>query len=230
MFLRTIAALTLTAAPALADPVSGFYVSGHAAISAIDEQKIEDVDTGFGPQPGGRLSTDTGYGAGIAAGWGFGNGWRTELELTYRRANFDLTTAGALKDAATDGHYGQTSVFVNALYDFHSVKGPIRPYLGGGVGISRVAWNDTISYVPGERVGHDTHDTSPAAQIMVGASWDVPSAQGLTLSAELRHVRLLDDLSYDGRVLESRFGSFPITTNVNETRRTEVLITLRRSF
>ncbi|MGY0406693.1 P44/Msp2 family outer membrane protein, partial [Pseudoalteromonas sp. SYSU M81241] len=85
-------------------------------------------------------------------GWGFGNGWRTELELSWRRADFDKASAGALVDATTDGHYSQASVFVNALYDFHSVQGPIRPYLGGGVGISRVSWNDAVSYVPGESV------------------------------------------------------------------------------
>ena len=40
MILHTFTALALTAAPALAEPARGFDLSGHAAISAIDEQKI----------------------------------------------------------------------------------------------------------------------------------------------------------------------------------------------
>ena len=222
--------LGLTGTPAAADPVDGFYLSGSAALADIRDQTIDSVDTRFGPQPGGYLSTDKGYGGGIAAGFGFGNGLRTELEFSYRRASFDQATAGALTDATTDGHFSQKSLFANAYFDFTIAESPITPYVGAGLGISSVSWNDAISYNATERVGHDSSDTAAAAQFMIGASYAIPADQRWTISTELRHTRILSDLKFDGRVLQSRFGSFPITTNVSDTYRNEVVLTLRRAF
>lgn len=65
---------------------------------------------------------------------------------------------------------------------------------------------------------------------MVGFSYDLPGAEGFALTTELRHTRMLGDLTFKGRVLESRFGSFPIKTDVTDKGRTEINIGLRRQF
>ena len=104
------------------------------------------------------------------------------------------------------------------------------PYVGAGLGWAHIKWSDSHTFNAVERVGHDSSDNTTAAQIMLGFSYAIPEAEGLQITAELRHTRLLGDLTFKGRVLESRFGSFPISTDVSDKGRTEINIGLRRSF
>lgn len=221
-------------APAFADPVEGFYVAGGLAFTQQRDQDINGIGTAFGEQPGGYISTDTGGGVNLAAGWGFGNGFRAEVELSYRRASFDQATAGALVDATTDGSLRQAGLFLNGYYDFNSVSAGamtgLTPYLGAGIGRVRVNWKDADSYNAVELVRHDSSDSSTAVQLMAGFSYPVANSGKTALTAELRHTRLLDDLSFDGRVLESRFGSFPIESHVTDKGRTEIVVGLRQQF
>lgn len=229
------AALALSWSAASAEPVQGLYVSGGLALGQQRDQDINGIGTPFGEQPGGYISSDLGYGGNLAAGWGFGNGFRAELELSHRRASFDKATAGALRDATTNGQLRQTGIFVNGYYDFDSVgQGSLTglaPYLGAGIGRMRVSWTDADSFNPVELVRHDDSDTVTAAQVMAGFSYPLASGSGSTaLTAELRHTRMLDDLSFNGRVLQSRFGSFPIKTDVTDRGRTEIVLGLRHQF
>lgn len=222
------------ALPAAAEPVQGFYMSGALTVSQQRDQDINGIDTAFGRQPGGYIASDAGGGLNAAAGWGFGNGFRAELELSYRKASFKRATAGALKDAKADGDLKQTGFFVNGYYDFSAAQGGamagLTPYLGAGLGRVKVGWDDSHTWNDNERVRHDSSDTATAAQIMAGLSWPLAAAAGNTLTVELRHTRLLDDLSFDGRVLESRFGSFPIESDVTDKGRTEISVGLRHQF
>lgn len=229
-----LAALCCLTAPALADPLKGFYVSGGLAITQQADLDINGIDTAFGEQPGGYLSSDVGGGVNLAAGRAFGNGFRAELELSYRRASLDQATAGALVDATTDGTLQQTGFFLNGYYDFRAVEDGtfdgLTPYLGAGIGRVRVSWDDADSYNAVELVRHDSSDTATGAQLMVGVAYPVAHGGRTALTAELRHVRLLDDLSFNGRVVESRFGSFPIKTDVTDRGRTEIIVGLRHQF
>lgn len=229
-----LAAATTLGVVATASAETGPYFAASLSYAHIDDADIDGIDTSFGRQPGGYIAADPGYGVNMGLGYGFDNNWRAELELNYRRANYKRATAGALTDADSDGSFRQTAVFANLYYDFQQVESGIfagiTPYVGGGVGWAHIKWDKVQTFNAVERVGHDSSDNAAAAQVMLGFSYDVPGAEGLSITTELRHTRLLGDLTFKGRVLESRFGSFPIQTDVKDKGRTEINIGLRRQF
>lgn len=228
------AAVVLAAAVGTASAETGPYVAVSLSYAHIEDADIDGIDADFGRQPGGYISTDDGYGVNLAVGYDFASNWRAEVELNYRRADFKRATAGALTDASTDGSYRQTALFANLYYDFATLQSGaftgITPYVGAGLGWAHIKWSDAHTYNAVERVGHDSSDNTTAAQIMLGFSYALPEVEGMQITAELRHTRLLGDLTFKGRVLESRFGSFPISTDVSDKGRTEINIGLRRSF
>lgn len=229
----TLAALIFSAAsPAVAE--GGLYTSVHLGFSQLGKQTIDSIDTGFGPQPGGYIDSDNGIGYGAAVGWDWDNGFRTEIEVNRHRNEFTQATAGALIDAETTGDGINTSVFVNVYYDLPRGQGcgecRLTPYIGAGIGKTWSRWDDVQSFNAGERVGHDSKDSATSAQVMLGVSYDLPRVEGLALTAELRYTKMLSDLHYNGAVLESRFGSFPIKTNVTSSDRTDIQFGLRYSF
>ncbi len=229
----TMAAAVVAGATS-ASAESGPYAAFHLGISNLGDQSIDDIDTDFGPQPGGYIDSNTGEAFGFALGWNWDNGFRTEVELNRRRNEFTRATAGALSDANTNGHGVYDSVFVNVYYDFPQPQDCtsclLKPYIGAGVGKTWTKWDDVVTFNDGESVGHDSSDSATSAQVMLGAAYDLPQVDGLMFTAELRYTKLLSDLSYDGDVLESPIGAFPITTNVSDTERTEILIGLRYNF
>ena len=230
----TAFAAALWGAAGTATAETGPYVAVALSYAHIEDADIDGIDTDFGRQPGGYISTDDGYGVNLALGYDFASNWRAEVELNYRRADFKRATAGALTDATTDGSYRQSALFANLYYDFDTLQSGafagITPYVGAGLGWAHIKWSDSHTFNAVERVGHDSSDNTTAAQIMLGFSYAIPEAEGLQITAELRHTRLLGDRTFKGRVLESRFGSFPISTDVSDKGRTEINIGLRRSF
>lgn len=229
-----LAAATTLGVVASASAETGPYFAASLSYAHLDDADIDGIDTSFGRQPGGYIAADPGYGINLGLGYGFDNNWRGELELNYRRASFKRATAGALKDAASDGSFRQTAVFANLYYDFQKVESGIfagiTPYVGGGLGWAHIKWDKVQTYNAVERVGHDSSDNAAAAQLMLGFAYAVPGGERLSITTELRHTRLLGDLTFKGRVLESRLGSFPIETDVKDKGRTEINIGLRRQF
>lgn len=230
--LATAAIFGVAATGALAE--DGLYIAGSISYFQLGDADIEGIDTDFGRQPGGYIAADPGYGGNLALGYGFGGNWRAEVELNYRRADFKRATAGALTDAESDGSYRQTALFANLYYDFPTVEqgtfSGFTPYAGAGLGWAHLKWDKVNTFNPVERVYHDSSDNSAAVQVMLGFAYQVPNSELLSITAELRHTRLLGDLTFNGRVLESRFGSFPISTDVKDKGRTEINIGLRRRF
>lgn len=229
-----LAAATTFGVVATASAESGPYIAASLSYVHVEDADIDGIDTDFGRQPGGYIAADPGYGMNVGLGYGFDNNLRVELELNYRRANYKRATAGALTDADSDGSFRQTAIFANLYYDFQQIESGvfkgITPYVGAGLGWAHFKWSDVETYNAVERVGHDSSDNSAAAQLMVGFAYELPEAEGLSITTELRHTRLLGDLTFKGRVLESRFGSFPIRTDVSDKGRTEINIGLRRRF
>lgn len=77
----------------------------------------------------------TGWGLSGSAGYGWGNGVRTEAEFVYRHASVDDVTPGA---AADGGGVHSLALMANALYDIETGT-RFTPYVGVGVGGARVA-------------------------------------------------------------------------------------------
>ena len=139
------------------------------------------------------MTRDDDFGLSVALGYGAPTGPRGELEFTYRNTDSHEArnvTFGAL---AVPGNHAFTSeletlsLMANGYYAFEA--GPVRPYLGAGVGIARHALDYPAQSVEFE-FGGMTHpvefddtsenDTAAAWQLMAGVGY------ALSDSAELR--------------------------------------------
>ncbi|QDH17501.1 OmpA family protein [Swingsia samuiensis] len=131
----------------------------------------------------------TGFGA---AGWGFGNGLRAEVEgvYNYSEINHRRGTAVTGRTSGSDQAYGG---FVNVLYDIDlarfGINAPVTPFVGVGAGYLWQHYNPiTTSYSNGNvnRVGGT--QGSFAYQGIVGAAYDIPHVPGLAVTTEYRFV------------------------------------------
>jgi OmpA-OmpF porin, OOP family len=172
MTLRTkLLAATLLAAPlfalspaAKAQPVTGLYVGlGAGGNVAMDEA----------PGFGGHFFFDDRFrfnvgGVGVGSvGWGFGNGFRVELEGDYRYN--DVRHEGALNQM----NYG---AMANVLFDL-DVRSPyVFPYIGVGGGWTQTRLN----------IDHGVTNDNFAYQGIFGLSFPMPWVVGLSATAEYR--------------------------------------------
>jgi opacity protein-like surface antigen len=86
----------------------------------------------------GHLKFDVGYHASVFVGYKFAPQFRIEGEIAYRRNNLDhfkhLGQRFKLKS-----HTYSWSYMANFLYDFHFDCLPVKPYVGIGVGYTRIS-------------------------------------------------------------------------------------------
>lgn len=137
MKLRTTlfaAAATLAIAPA-ANAYQGLY----GAIGAGLNYHQPDQDGEFSGAVAGadtEIDYDNGIGVYTTLGFAYGNGWRTELEYSYRDNDArHITSDGAGFSGFTDVNGGVEAhaVMVNVLRDFETGNN-VTPYLGAGFG------------------------------------------------------------------------------------------------
>ena len=117
-----------------------------ASIGAVESQADEGVYIEFSPGlsiladsdiSGGGLSGkakfDPGFVIGGAIGLGFDNGFRVEGNVSYREADVDKLTSGAISLPGA-GDVSMTAIMANVYYDF-DLGTPFTPYLGAGLGV-----------------------------------------------------------------------------------------------
>jgi OOP family OmpA-OmpF porin len=188
---NTLVAAGLLALPAaaMAQPVDGFYVGAGAGYNFLQHQTIKNSG-------GGTLSTDGGPVAVVSAGYGFGNGFRLEVEGNYRSSNQDRNAASARNQT-----YGG---FVNALYDFDIGSKYIFPYVGIGVG---GVMQDVSKGVTATGVGFSGNKPDFAGQAIVGAAFPVAALPGLSATVEYRFMATASELSYGGVKLGNQYNN-----------------------
>jgi len=181
MKLRTgllAAGLVVVAGAANAQPVNGLYVGGAVGYNlmsdfAANSRTVGGVTTTIN----GSKFTPNGGLAGLGSvGWGYGNGFRAELELNYRNQN--MGGSGFTVSGGKQTTYG---AMVNGLYDF-DLGAAIYPYLGAGVGYE-------VSQLRGTVAGTNVLGGSKgnlALQGIAGLSVPVSGAPGLSVTAEYR--------------------------------------------
>lgn len=170
MLAAAVAAVPMTAN---AQPVSGIYVGAGVGINQLFNTKGKERLAGT------TMKSDLGYAGAVSAGYGFGNGLRTELEFAYRGEHSKAAGVGL-----TTGTYG---VMANALYDIDAGLGWMYPYVGAGVGYQ---WM-TIK-------GNGAHAQSNgnfAAQGIVGAAFPT-GVPGLSLTADVRYMSTFGDTNF----------------------------------
>ncbi len=170
------AASAQTAGPApapaaAAAPAAGQYIS-------ISGGLIGKTDYDYGFAGGIVAKSDVDSGAQGALAWGatIGGGWRTELAVGYRSQKTDtVISRNGAKLGTTDGKIKTLSLDINGYYDF-PVAGPVKPYLGAGIGVAQVKIHDGLMDDKGDAL---------TLQGIAGASFAVSPT--LSLFAEGRY-------------------------------------------
>ena len=197
---------TVLAAPAaaMAQPVTGPYVSLGVGANYLQDQDIRNFNVpalgAFAPGYNGHIKTDTDVIGSGAIGYGLGNGIRIELQGDYRRNS--LRSFAGLH---ADGVEQQFGGFANVLYDFDlSPFGlPLAPYAGVGAGYEQVQFSNGRASGFGGVTGTDPiflRETNTkgdfAAQGILGVAYNIPGVPGLALTAEGRVTAIPESLNF----------------------------------
>ena len=110
-----------------------------------------------------EMDMEAGLGALVAGGFEFESRLRGEIELGYRKLDIDKVTYPGGHSSDIDGDVSTISLMANGYYTFE--VGPVRPYLGGGVGLARHKGTDAT-----ESPESSGKDTLLAYQGMAGVS------------------------------------------------------------
>jgi OmpA-OmpF porin, OOP family len=170
-----IAAAAFTAAPAHAE---GFYIGLNGGWNWAQNQKVDVGTLGITGATGTyKAKQDDGYAINGAVGYGWGNGFRTELEIGYKENQYK--TARGI--GPMNGRAQIWSAMANVYYDI-PVGFALRPYIGGGIGVANWDAKGGISASP-FRFNDDTTDV--AWQGIAGVGYDINP--NWTLSVEYRY-------------------------------------------
>jgi outer membrane protein OmpA-like peptidoglycan-associated protein len=209
--------LTLPAAMASAQPVSGLYVGVGAGANWVNNPEKFDVsgDTARAilGLPGnvdarindvGKMNFDLGWVGVASIGWGFGNGVRAEVEGNFRSNEVDSIRGFNLAPVGRTGGFQYSyGAMANAFYDIdpsYLGLGPsyIQPYVGAGAGYVWTEFRNIrgVSNNPGTagaQIFSDDKDGSFAFQGIAGIATPFTwlGVPGLTLTAEYRFFGVL---------------------------------------
>jgi OOP family OmpA-OmpF porin len=170
------------------------------------EPSREGVTIGGTPTTVGKANFHTGWNGVVSLGWGFGNGWRAEIEGSYRENEVDSLRGFGLAPIARTGGFQRTwGVMANGYYDFDFAnfglgQSVIQPYVGVGVGYAMtdyhnfrgVSANRALTLYAND--AQSIADGSFAYQAMIGFATPLTWAgiRGLTLTAEYRFFGVVD--------------------------------------
>ncbi len=198
----TVLAVPVLASPVVAqaeEPLSGMYVSLGAGLNLKSNIDVRSVSIGDTPVTGGggRVESELGPAFVGAFGYGFGNGFRAELQGSYSNNPINRISAsgGSANAGGREELYG---VMVNGYYDFNGLIPMVTPYLGIGVGYQ---WaNEQNLNVSTPNYGYQVSQVegSFAAQAIVGVALPIDAVPGLALTAEYRFMALIGDRTYSG--------------------------------
>jgi len=198
MTLRSaLLAATMVALPlaANAQPIDGLYIGAGAGANLMQNEHFKSTN-------GATFTVNprAGFVGLVNLGWGFGNGFRAEIEGDYRQNNaLHNPTVGN----PSEQKYGAMG---NVLYDFWGVSPSIVPYIGAGVG-----------YEAEQISGNTSAKGSFAYQGIVGAAFPLDAAPGLAITAEYRFMGLTGTRTY---------GAVQSTDNYNHS----LLLGVRYAF
>ncbi len=178
--------LILAAVPAAAGAQDRgeWYVSGAGTISMLESTEGTIANAPF---PGSSIRTQnefgTGWGAQAALGYDFGR-FRTELEVGFNKDTQDDYVAIAPPTGRLPADVEEDSIraMLNAYVDI--MDGPIQPYLGAGIGMTRI---DLVFIGPrapfpteAPRELINDHDNRFAYQLMAGVAFALNDRVALT--------------------------------------------------
>lgn len=172
-----VMAVTALVSPVLAMEAGQTYVTVQGGVT---QQENHD----FNNASGARVSTkmEQGYVVIGAVGRSYRNNVRAEVEGAYRYNDVDNHSTSGPALAGSKGQTHAASVMANGYYDMPT-SANITPYVGGGLGVARVAYDNYETTADGEIL--DDAKTVPAFQAMAGIN--APINKRLSMNAEYRY-------------------------------------------
>ena len=143
---------------------------------------LEDSDISGGGSRANIGYDNPGFALLGAVGMGVFDNFRIEAELAHRENNADNF----------NGDVSANSLMGNVFYDIPVSLGPIKPFVGLGLGAARVK-ADTLALGGALGTVNDT-DNAWAYQAIIGLA--APIAENLSLLLDYRYFSTFDDLSY----------------------------------
>jgi OOP family OmpA-OmpF porin len=202
----SVPALCGLLAHAQAQPVTGPYVSLGGGGNLLQDETLRRNEN----FPGSKFRFDIGEAGVAAAGYGFGNGFRVELEGDYRRNDLQHLLGTGFPTAA-GGNQTNYGGMANVFFDMDVGANWIYPYFGLGGGYSWTHWDPLRATNPGGAYdfvagGTDGH---PAYQAIFGVALPIPFVTGLSFTAEYRFFSEIGDASFHGNSLGTEGAAGP---------------------
>ncbi|HLY56122.1 MAG TPA: OmpA family protein [Stellaceae bacterium] len=153
-FIGAVALAALLPCAAFAQTDDGWVVSDGPYVGAAGGGNFP-FDSNFGPSSttggtSGRVTFDDDWAVAGEAGYGWGNGLRTELEVGFNNAG----VGGVKFSGPPTGRRQEWDFFGNVLYDF-DLGLPISPHVGAGIGLANTSLNHVgwfgTNYVAGNQ-------------------------------------------------------------------------------
>ncbi len=227
-----LAATMLLAVPQLAQAqnISGVYLGVGAGLNFMEDQHIKA--SSLPPPVGGVAMVFQPGWAGVGSvGYGFGNGFRVELEGNYRtnhlRGQYPVSTSSH----SDEEKYG---AMFNVLYDFNMAgtsldSYSITPYLGLGAGLMHNSWEGVTIQDGAGRVHINNSVNDFAFQGIAGLAFPITSVPGLAVTLEYRLVDEPRSRNYTS-LYTSPDGNFGFNSKVLGDINHSALIGVRYAF
>jgi len=172
-----------------AQPVTGPYVSLMGGTSIANGLGFENRNEGVS----GKINFRNSYAGAAAVGYGFGNGFRVELNGDFSRNTArKLDYNGGLGQVLANGGLNTYGPMVNALYDM-DIGLPISPFVGAGVGYQ---WQKFVTPIKSTFNGVAGTRGSFAYNVIAGVSYPIPVVPGLALEGEYKFTQLVESRNY----------------------------------
>jgi OmpA-OmpF porin, OOP family len=218
----TVVALPLAAQ---AQPVTGLYVAGGVGANFL-QQETATVTIG-GASASTQVKSHLGPTGVLSLGWGFGNGFRAEVEANYVGNKFYSTNSAGLSAGGWEQKFGG---MLNGFYDFNGLSPWIVPFVGLGVGYEADSLHNGTVYGGGASVTIQNNTKGAFGyQAMLGAAFPIPAAPGLAITAEYRFMGLAGDRSYSATATSPGI-SVPATTKFSSDYNHAILFGIRYNF
>jgi OOP family OmpA-OmpF porin len=177
---------------ATAQPVTGVYIGGDVGLNFLQSDHLR-VSQGATARAG-NIGGNVGPAVVLSLGYGFGNGFRAEIEGDYR---YNAISGGCGQLGSCGGNEQKAGAMVNVLYDFVGIAPMVQPYLGAGVGY-QVAIEHSLhgGFGPASFSTINGDRGSFAYQAIAGVAFPIVQAPGLSLTAEYRFMGLAGDRTY----------------------------------
>jgi OmpA-OmpF porin, OOP family len=210
-------AVTTLAAPfalshaASAQPVTGPYVAGGAGYNLEESPKAKNIYLNGPTTDSGHITMHNGFTGEASLGYGFGNGWRAELEGDYFDNTFSKQNFNGQQHTAS-GQEQKYGAFINGLYDF-DLSLPVFPYLGAGVGYQYSDFDDFSS----NGINVNKTKGSFAYQGIAGLAFPIQALPGLSATIEYRFTALAGSRKYNGVYTGGTTASFKVGSEYNNS-------------